>query len=170
MAESVSSREILPFVYTVNIQLTASQTGTKTLVLGADSEFELYGFEATTNADNTLLVGATLNGIANAAANSTLTNAVQAPDCFKVLIKDVSTGRDLFTEALPRSMLCGNVSQFFLPEGYRIRFPRQNQLQFDFTNLFSVNPSNLAPLSPTGAAQLSITFALRGYKIFGRMG
>lgn len=170
MAESVSSREILPFVYTVNIQLTAAATGTKTLVLGADSEFELYGFEAVTNADNTNLVGGVLNGVTGAAANNPLVNAVQAPDCFRVLIKDVSTGRDLFTEALPRSILCGNTSQFFLPEGYRIRFPRQNQLQFDFTNQFSTNPTNLAPLSPAGAPQLSITFALRGYKIFGRMG
>jgi hypothetical protein len=166
MAESVSSREILPFIYSVSIQLTASQTGTKTLVLGADSEFELYGFEAVTNADNgNLTAGFTLNGI----GAGTLTNAVQAPDCFKVLIKDVSTGRDLFTEALSRSMICGSTANLFVPEGYRIRFPRQNQLQFDFTNLFSAMPATLAPLSSSGQPQLSITLALRGYKIFGRM-
>jgi len=166
MAESVSSREILPFVYSVSINLTASQTGTKTLVLGADSEFELYGFEAVTNADNTNLVGGVLNGVTGA---GTLNNSVQAPDCFKVLIKDISTGRDLFTESLSRSLICGSTANLFVAEGYRIRFPRQNQLQFDFTNLFSTNPTGLTPLSPTGAAQLSITFALRGYKIFGRM-
>lgn len=169
MAESVSSREILPFVYSVSINLTASQTGTKTLVLGADSEFELYGFEAVTNADNTNLAGGVLNGVTGAALNNPLVNAVQAPDCFKVLIKDISTGRDLFTESLSRSLICGSTANLFVAEGYRIRFPRQNQLQFDFTNLFSTNPTNLTPLSPAGAAQLSITFALRGYKIFGRM-
>ena len=157
MAESVSSREILPFIYTVDISITAlSGTGTKTLVLGSDSEFELYGFEARTNVDQADQSGAVLGGA------NTLNNPVQAPDNFKILIKDVSTGRDLFTNSLSRSLVCGNTSNLFVPEGYRIRFPRQNQLQFDFTNLYTTYP--------TGATSLDITFALRGYKIFGRMG
>ena len=160
MAESVSSREILPFVYSVDISLAASGTGTKTLVLGAGSEFELYGFEARTNIDATgSAVAYTMNGIAQAGAPA---QGLASPDCFKVLIKDISTGRDLFTSALPRSLITGNTSNFFLPEGYRIRFPRQNQLQFDFTSLVSVLPA--------GATNLDITFAMRGYKIFGRMG
>jgi len=156
MAESVSSREILPFIYTVDISITAlSGTGTKTLVLGSDSEFELYGFEARTNCDNA--------GSTGAVAGVTIgSNAVQAPDNFKILIKDISTGRDLFTNSLTRSLVCGNSSNLFVPEGYKIRFPRQNQLQFDFTNLYTA--------FPTGATSLDITFALRGYKIFGRMG
>lgn len=157
MAESVSSREILPFIYTVDISITAlSGTGTKTLVLGSDSEFELYAFEARTNVDQADQSGAVLGGA------TTLNNPVQAPDNFKILIKDVSTGRDLFTNSLTRSLVCGNTSNLFVPEGYRIRFPRQNQLQFDFTNLYTTYP--------TGATSLDITFALRGYKIFGRMG
>jgi hypothetical protein len=156
MAESVSSREILPFIYTVDISITAlSGTGTKTLVLGSDSEFELYGFEARTNCDNSGTTGA----VAGVNIGS---NAVQAPDNFKILIKDISTGRDLFTNSLTRSLVCGNSSNLFVPEGYKIRFPRQNQLQFDFTNLYTT--------FPTGATSLDITFALRGYKIFGRMG
>ena len=155
MAESVSSREVLPFIYTVDISITAlSGTGTKTLVLGSDSEFELYGFEARTNAD-----GAITGTIAGVTVGA---NPVQAPDNFKILIKDISTGRDLFTNSLSRSLVCGNASNLFVPEGYRIRFPRQNQLQFDFTNLYTA--------FPTGATSLDITFALRGYKIFGRMG
>jgi len=157
MAESVSSREILPFIYTVDISITAlSGTGTKTLVLGSDSEFELYAFEARTNVDQADQGGAVLGGA------TALNNPVQAPDNFKILIKDVSTGRDLFTNSLTRSLVCGNTSNLFVPEGYRIRFPRQNQLQFDFTNLYTTYP--------TGATSLDITFALRGYKIFGRMG
>ena len=157
MAESVSSREILPFIYTVDISITAlSGTGTKTLVLGSDSEFELYGFEARTNVDQADQSGAVLGGA------TALNNPVQAPDNFKILIKDVSTGRDLFTNSLTRSLVCGNTTNLFVPEGYRIRFPRQNQLQFDFTNLYTTYP--------TGATSLDITFALRGYKIFGRMG
>lgn len=158
MAENyVSSREVLPFIYTVDISLGLAQTGTKTLVLGSDSEFELYGFTATTNADNATQAGATING------SSVNDNALQAPDNFKVLIKDISTGRDLFTNAVNRAMICGNTSNLFLPEGYRIRFPRQNQLQFDFTCLYS-------GVFPGGLTGLNITLGLRGYKIFGRMG
>ena len=153
----VSSREVLPFIYTVDISLGLTQTGTKTLVLGSDSEFELYGFTARTNADMATQAGATING------STTNVNAVQAPDNFKVLIKDISTGRDLFTNAVSRSLICGNTSQLFLAEGYRIRFPRQNQLQFDFTCLYSA-------AFPAGLTTLDITLGLRGYKIFGRMG
>jgi len=153
----VSSREVLPFIYTVDISLGLAQTGTKTLVLGSDSEFELYGFTARTNADNASQAAGTING---SSANS---NALQTPDCFKVLIKDISTGRDLFTNAVSRAMICGNTSNFFLAEGYRIRFPRQNQLQFDFTCLYSA-------AFPAGLTALDITLGLRGYKIFGRMG
>ena len=156
MAESVSSREILPFIYTVDISITAlSGTGTKTLVLGSDSEFELYGFEARTNMDMV-----TTGAIAGTTSAS---NPVQAPDNFKILIKDISTGRDLFTNSLSRSLVCGNSSNLFVPEGYKIRFPRQNQLQFDFTNLYTAWPT-------ASSQSLDITFALRGYKIFGRMG
>ena len=157
MAESVSSREILPFVYSVDISIsTLSGTGTKMLVLGADSEFELYCFEARTSLDNASQAGATLGGA------TVLANPTQQPDNFKILIKDISTGRDLFTNSLPRSLVCGSMANFFIPEGYRIRFPRQNQLQFDFVNLYTG--------WPTGATSIDITFALRGYKIFGRMG
>jgi hypothetical protein len=160
MADSVvSSREVLPFIYSVDISLDASGTGTKTLVLGSDSEFELYGFEARTSADNSDQTGAVIS-----TSDGTVTavnNVIQAPDNFKLLIKDISTGRDLFTSSLNRSLVCGNASNYFIPEGYRIRWPRQNQLQFDFTCLYSTLPTDLNVLD--------ITFVLRGYKIFGRM-
>lgn len=160
MADSVvSSREVLPFIYSVDISLDASGTGTKTLVLGSDSEFELYGFEARTSADNSDQNNAVITtSFGNILP---LNNTIQAPDNFKLLIKDISTGRDLFTSSLNRSLICGNASNYFIPEGYRIRWPRQNQLQFDFTNLYSTLPDNIT--------KLDITFALRGYKIFGRM-
>ena len=160
MADSVvSSREVLPFIYSVDISLDASGTGTKTLVLGSDSEFELYGFEARTSADNSDQTGAVIS-----TSDGTVTavnNVIQAPDNFKLLIKDISTGRDLFTSSLNRSLVCGNASNYFIPEGYRIRWPRQNQLQLDFTCLYSTLPTDLNVLD--------ITFVLRGYKIFGRM-
>jgi len=162
MADSVvSSREVLPFIYSVDISLSASGTGTKTLVLGSDSEFELYGFEARTSADNSDQTGAVLTNSAGTVIAGTVNNVIQAPDNFKLLIKDISTGRDLFTSSLNRSIICGNASNYFIPEGYRIRWPRQNQLQFDFSCLYSTLPDSITALD--------ITFALRGYKIFGRM-
>ena len=158
----VSSREVLPFIYSVDISLSASGTGTKTLVLGSDSEFELYGFEARTSADNSDQTGAVLaTSSSGSIPAGNVNNVIQSPDNFKLLIKDISTGRDLFTSSLNRSIICGNASNYFIPEGYRIRWPRQNQLQFDFSCLYSTLPSNLT--------NLDITFALRGYKIFGRM-
>ena len=159
MESVVSSREVLPFIYSVDISLSASGTGTKTLVLGSDSEFELYGFEARTSADNSDQTNAVIS--TSSGSVDPLNNVIQAPDNFKLLIKDISTGRDLFTSSLNRSIICGNASNYFIPEGYRIRWPRQNQLQFDFTCLYSTLPDNLTALD--------ITFALRGYKIFGRM-
>ena len=159
MESVVSSREVLPFIYSVDISLDASGTGTKTLVLGSDSEFELYGFEARTSADNSDQTNAVIT--TSSGPVDPLNNVIQAPDNFKLLIKDISTGRDLFTSSLNRSLICGNASNYFIPEGYRIRWPRQNQLQFDFTNLYSTLPDTIT--------KLDITFALRGYKIFGRM-
>lgn len=159
MESVVSSREVLPFIYSVDISLDASGTGTKTLVLGSDSEFELYGFEARTSADNSDQTNAVIS--TSSGSVDPLNNVIQAPDNFKLLIKDISTGRDLFTSSLNRSLVCGNASNYFIPEGYRIRWPRQNQLQFDFTNLYSTLPDSIT--------KLDITFALRGYKIFGRM-
>ena len=161
MAESVSSREVLPFIYSIDISLSASGTGTKTLVLGSDSEFELYGFEARTSADNSNQTGAEITTSAGIIPAGDVNNVIQSPDNFKLLIKDISTGRDLFTNSINRSLICGNASNYFIPEGYRIRWPRQNQLQFDFSCLYSTLPNNLT--------SLDITFALRGYKIFGRM-
>jgi hypothetical protein len=143
----------------VDISLEANATGTKTLVLGSDSEFELYGFEARTSADNSDQTNAVIS--TSYGSVDPLNNVIQSPDNFKLLIKDISTGRDLFTSSLNRSLICGNASNYFIPEGYRIRWPRQNQLQFDFTNLYSTLPDSIT--------RLDITFALRGYKIFGRM-
>lgn len=159
MESVVSSREVLPFIYSVDISLDASGTGTKTLVLGSDSEFELYGFEARTSADNSDQTNAVIS--TSSGSVDPVNNVIQTPDNFKLLIKDISTGRDLFTSSLNRSLVCGNASNYFIPEGYRIRWPRQNQLQFDFTNLYSTLPDSIT--------KLDITFALRGYKIFGRM-
>jgi hypothetical protein len=134
-----SSRDVIPFLYSVTAEnIAANGSTSKTLVLGIDSEFELYGFEASTDQDIDL---------ADPAAAAT-----SQPNVFNVFITDTSTGRNLMSEPIGRALICSNSTQNFTPEGVRIRFPRQEQFQFDFNNL-TANP-------------LTIQFALRGYKIF----
>jgi hypothetical protein len=135
---SVSSRDTIPFLYSVSTSLLANGSCSTTLVLGIDSDFELYGFEARTSQDIDL-------------ANPR-TGVVSQPDVFTIFITDTSTGRALMTQPVGRSLICSNSTQNFTPEGVRIRFPRQEQFQFDFVNLT--------------AAALEIQFSLRGYKIF----
>ena len=133
-----SSRDVIPFIYSVSITLGANAAGSRTLVLGIDSEFELYGFEARTNQDIDL--------------TAPRTGVVSQPDVFTIFITDTSTGRNFFTEPVGRSLIASNSTQNFTPEGVRIRFPRQEQFQLDFNNLT--------------AAELRIQFGFRGYKIF----
>jgi len=133
-----SSRDVIPFIYSVSIALAGNASGSKTLVLGIDSEFELYGFEARTNQDIDL--------------TNPRVAATSQPDVFTIFITDTSTGRNFFTEPIGRSLIASNSTQNFTPEGVRIRFPRQEQFQFDFVNLT--------------AAALTIQFGFRGYKIF----
>ena len=137
-----SSRDVIPFIYSVSITLAAAASGSRTLVLGIDSEFELYGFEARTSADI----------LSTTPANARL-GVISQPDVFTIFITDTSTGRNLSTEPLGRSLICSNSTQNFTPEGMRIRFPRQEQFQFDFVNLLP-------------ADALTIQFGFRGYKIF----
>jgi hypothetical protein len=133
-----SSRDVIPFIYSVSIALAGNASGSKTLVLGIDSEFELYGFEARTNQDIDL--------------TNPRAAATSQPDVFTIFITDTSTGRNFFTEPVGRSLIASNSTQNFTPEGVRIRFPRQEQFQFDFVNL--------------SASALTIQFGFRGYKIF----
>lgn len=134
-----SSRDVIPFIYSVKTDTIGGLGSTSvTLVLGIDSEFELYGFEASTNQDINLA--------------SPATAATSQPNVFSVFITDTSTGRNFMTQPVGRALICSNSTQNFTPEGVRIRFPRQEQFQFDFVNL-------------TGS-DLTIQFALRGYKIF----
>jgi hypothetical protein len=135
-----SSRDVIPFIYSVQITLAGNASGSKTLVLGIDSEFELYGFEASTTLDI-----ADIN-------SSQSTPATTQPNVFTIFITDTSTGRNFMTEPVGRALICSNSTQNFTPEGVRIRFPRQEQFQFDFLNL--TNDS------------MTIQFGLRGYKIF----
>jgi hypothetical protein len=108
----------LPFVYTVTSSLTnvVGATGSSTLIMQADSRFELMGIMAT--------------GGATAASE----DSIQYPNFFSVSIRDQTTGRDLMSGPVPQRVLAGNAFRQFL-EKRGIIFEPQSNLLFTFTNL-----------------------------------
>ena len=108
----------LPFVYTVTSSLTnvVGATGSSTLIMQADSRFELMGIMAT--------------GGATAASEDN----IQYPNFFSVSIRDQTTGRDLMSGPVPQRVLAGNAFRQFL-EKRGIIFEPQSNLLFTFTNL-----------------------------------
>ena len=108
----------LPFVYVVTSTLGAAvgATGSSTLIMQADSRFELMGIFGT--------------GGATAASEDSL----QYPNFFTVSIRDQTTGRDLMSAPVPQRVLCGNAFRQFL-EKRGIVFEPQSNLLFTFTNL-----------------------------------
>ena len=110
----------LPFVYVVSATLGAAvgATASATLIMQADSRFELMGVFGT-------------GGLTNA----TETNQ-SYPNSFTVTIRDQTTGRDLMSAPVPQRVLCGNAFRQFL-EKRGIIFEPQSNLLFTFTNLTS---------------------------------
>jgi len=108
----------LPFVYTVTSSLTnvVGATSSSTLIMQADSRFELMGIMAT--------------GGATAASEDN----IQYPNFFSVSIRDQTTGRDLMSGPVPQRVLAGNAFRQFL-EKRGIIFEPQSNLLFTFTNL-----------------------------------
>jgi hypothetical protein len=108
----------LPFVYVVTAALgnTVGATASTTLIMQADSRFELMGIMGT--------------GGATAASEDSL----QYPNFFTVSIRDQTTGRDLMSAPVPQRVLCGNAFRQFL-EKRGIVFEPQSNLLFTFTNL-----------------------------------
>lgn len=106
----------LPFVYVVSTAIAASSTSSTTLIMQADSRFELMGILGT-------------GGQA-----STTEDAQVAPNNFTLQIRDQTTGRDLMSAPVPQRVLCGNAfNQFLQKRG--IVFEPQSNLLFTFTNL-----------------------------------
>jgi hypothetical protein len=130
----------LPFVYVVSATLGAAvgATASATLIMQADSRFELMGVMGTGSATET--VGGVVFSDVNA----------QAPSTFTCTIRDQTTGRDLMSAPVPQRVLCGNAFRQFL-EKRGIVFEPQSNLLFTFTN--------------TTAFANNITLALHGYKI-----
>ena len=106
----------LPFVYVVASSIAASSTSSTTLIMQADSRFELMGILGTGG---------------NAA---TTEDAQVSPNNFTLQIRDQTTGRDLMSAPVPQRVLCGNAFKQFL-EKRGIIFEPQSNLLFTFTNL-----------------------------------
>ena len=114
----------LPFVYVVTAALGAAvgATSSTTLIMQADSRFELMGIFGT---------GGTV-----ATTEDSLTN----PNSFTCTIRDQTTGRDLMSAPVPQRVLCGNAFRQFL-EKRGIIFEPQSNLLFTFTNLTAATNS-----------------------------
>ena len=114
----------LPFVYVVTASLGAAvgATSSTTLIMQADSRFELMGIMGT-------------GGL-----NATTENSLQYPNSFTVSIRDQTTGRDLMSAPVPQRVLCGNAFKQFL-EKRGIIFEPQSNLLFTFTNLTAATNS-----------------------------
>jgi hypothetical protein len=108
----------LPFVYVVTATLGAAvgATSSTSLIMQADSRFELMGIMGTGGVD------------------ATTENSLQYPNSFTVSIRDQTTGRDLMSAPVPQRVLCGNAFKQFL-EKRGIIFEPQSNLLFTFTNL-----------------------------------
>lgn len=108
----------LPFIYVVTASLpaTAGSTASTTLIMQADSRFELFGILGT--------------GGANTNTEDSLVN----PNSFSCTIRDQTTGRDLMSAPVPQRILCGNAYNGFLQKR-GIVFEPQSNLLFTFTNI-----------------------------------
>ena len=108
----------LPFVYVVTANLAGAvgATVSTTLIMQADSRFELMAILGT-------------GGI-----NATTENSLQYPNSFTVSIRDQTTGRDLMSAPVPQRVLCGNAYRQ-LAEKRGIVFEPQSNILFTFTNL-----------------------------------
>ena len=111
----------LPFIYVVTPPVLAASlgsTGSTTLIMQADSRFELIG----------------IMGTGGAAA--TTEDAQVNPNSFSCTIRDQTTGRDLMSAPVPQRLLCGNAFNGFLQKR-GIVFEPQSNLLFTFTNITS---------------------------------
>jgi hypothetical protein len=119
----------LPFIYLVTPpqMATIGSTASTTLIMQADSRFELIGiFGATDQANERTDVN---------------------PNYFACTIRDQTTGRDLMSGPVPQRVLCGNAFNGFLQKR-GIVFEPQSNLLFTFTNL--VNATNNVTLALHG--------------------
>jgi hypothetical protein len=116
----------LPFDYVVTATTgaAAGSTVSTTLIMQADSRFELMAILGT------------------GGANATTEDSLQYPNSFTVSIRDQTTGRDLMSAPVPQRVLCGNAYRQ-LAEKRGIIFEPQSNLLFTFTNLAGGAANNI---------------------------
>jgi hypothetical protein len=116
----------LPFDYVVTATTgaAAGSTVSTTLIMQADSRFELMAILGT------------------GGANATTEDSLQYPNSFTVSIRDQTTGRDLMSAPVPQRVLCGNAYKQ-LAEKRGIIFEPQSNLLFTFTNLAGGAANNI---------------------------
>lgn len=127
----VTSDQMIPYFYAVPQVVIAAQNGTatQTLTLDTASDFLLYCFISNTTQDGTAF----------------------APNYYTCYVKNNTTGLDITAGFIQQATFAPPAS-LALEEKIPIRFPRQTQLLFNFTNLY------------TGS--LTINLVLKGYKIY----
>lgn len=115
MLDNINS---IPFIYLVTPPVIAAASGTAstTLIIQADSRFELMGIFGT-----------------GGSAASTETAEVN-PNNFSCTIRDQTTGRELMSAPVPQRILCGNAYNGFLQKR-GVVFEPQSNLLFTFTDL-----------------------------------
>jgi hypothetical protein len=114
--DAYTNRSAIPFIYTVSVSIAASSTAQTTLIMQADSYFELRSILGT--------------GGANATTEDSLVN----PNNFSVSIRDQTTGNDITSGRIPQRILCGNAFNSYIQQR-PILFEPQSNLFFDFLNL-----------------------------------
>lgn len=132
MLPFLQSKTAIPFDYVVvSASIAASGTGVSTLTLSPDSEFELHRYLASSSLD---------------------TDTDFMPNNFSVMVTARGTGYQLASANVPQRCF-GPYNG--LPLLRPILFPRQEVLEFSFTNL------------DAGSANV-ITIVLRGMKFYRR--
>lgn len=113
-----SNINAIPFLYLATSPTIAGNgTAQVTLLMQADSRFELHGIFGTSSAD---------------------ANADFSSNNFSLLITDQTTGRQLMSNTVPQRILCGNAFNGYL-QRRPIVFEPQSNILFSFTNLTGGN-------------------------------
>lgn len=134
----MKSTQLIPFVYGVQISLSASGNNSGTITCNQDASFELHYFGARSSVDFRQYDGTTFA-------------SVEFADTFTALVTEQTTGRQLMNQKVHQRVLC-SPSNKSISERRPVVFPPGTVFTIDLTNLI---------------AQTNVVdFYLKGYKIF----
>ena len=138
--EGYTNQNAIPYLYKVSVSLAASGTAQTTLIMQADSYFELRA-----------ILGTAYVGAVGTTAAAKYEDALVNPNSFEVSIRDQTTSFDITNGRIPQRLLCGNAYNQILMQR-PIAFTPQSNLFFDFLNLDTANPN-------------VVTLVLHGFKV-----